>query len=98
MPYLLKLLVIVGTAAMIWVGGAIIVHGLDELGVHAPYRIIHDIAVGVAHALPQAEGFVEWLVTAALDGLVGLFLGAVFIPIEKFVIAPVAGLFTRAAP
>ena len=98
MPYLLKLLVIVGTAAMIWVGGAIIVHGLDELGVHAPYRIIHDIAVGVAHALPQAEGFVEWLVTAALDGLVGLFLGAVLIPIEKFVIAPVAGLFTRAAP
>ena len=98
MPHLLKLLVVVGTAAMIWVGGAIILHGLHELGIHGPYETIHDIAVGVAHAVSRAEGFVEWLVTAALDGVVGLVLGAVLIPVVKFVIAPVAGLFSRAVP
>jgi uncharacterized protein len=98
MPTFMKLLVIVGTAAMIWVGGSIIVHGLHEMGVHGPYETIHHIAVEAAHAVPQAEGAVEWIVTAALDGVIGLILGFLLIPVAKFVIAPVAGLFSRATP
>ena len=97
MPFLMKALVIVGTAAMIWVGGAIIVHGLHELGLHAPYDTIHGIAAAAAHAVPQAEGAVEWFVTALLDGVIGLVLGFILIPVATFVIAPVAGFFTREA-
>src|SRR5262245_52657579 len=41
-PILLKLLSAVGTAAMIWVGGGIILHGLETYGLHAVERIIHD--------------------------------------------------------
>ncbi len=89
MPYLMTLLVIVGTAAMIWVGGAIIVHGLDELGVHMPYKIIHDIAAGVAQGIGAAEGFIEWLVTAVLDGVVGLCVGFALIPLVQKVLNPV---------
>ena len=89
MPYFMTLLVVVGTAAMIWVGGSIIVHGLHELGVHAPYDIIHDIAVAAAAGAGGAAGFVEWLVTASLDGVLGLALGAVLIPVVQNVIAPV---------
>ncbi len=95
MPRFLVVLVIVGTAAMIWVGGAIIVHGLHELGFHRPYELIHEIAAAASHALPRAQGAVEWAVTAALDGVVGLGLGFLLIPLAKFVIAPVAGLFGR---
>ncbi len=94
MPRFLVVLVIVGTAAMIWVGGAIIVHGLHELGLHQPYEIIHELSAAAGHALPQAEGFVEWAVTAMLDGIVGLALGMVLIPLVTFVIAPVARLVT----
>ena len=89
MPYVMKLLVIVGTAAMIWVGGSIIVHALHEMGWHLPYDTIHDIAVSVAHAVPPSvEGFTEWFVTAALDGVIGLALGLVLIPIVTKVINP----------
>lgn len=89
MPLLLKLLMIVGTAAMIWVGGSIIVHGLHELGWHWPYESIHHVAVGAAAGVAeQWQGAVEWIVTAALDGVIGLVLGAVIVALYSAV-API---------
>ena len=85
MPGFMSLLVIVGTAAMIWVGGSIIVHALHEMGVHGPYEFIHGIAVAVA----GANGFIEWFVTAVIDGVIGLALGLALIP----VVSRVMGLF-----
>ena len=90
MPYFLQLLIIVGTAAMIWVGGSILVHGLEVLGWPLPYDTIHHIAVDVAHRVPERlEGAVEWLVTAGLDGVIGLIVGAVLIPL----VSAASGLF-----
>ena len=89
MPYFMQLLIIVGTAAMIWVGGSILVHGLHELGWHLPYDIIHDIAVGLAAGAGDMAGAVEWIVTAFLDGILGLTVGAILIP----VVATATGLF-----
>ena len=97
MPHFMKVLVVVGTAAMIWVGGSIIVHGLHELGFHHAYDWVHDIAVAVGHAMPQIGAAVEWIVTAALDGVIGLVLGFLLIALTKFVIEPVAGLLNRPA-
>jgi len=88
MPVLLKLLGIVGTAAMIWVGGGIIVHGLEEYGFAGLGHAIHDIAVAAGHAVPTLGGAVEWLVSAAGSGLFGLLLGAVLIPLVHFVAVP----------
>ena len=96
MPAFMKLLVIVGTAAMIWVGGSIIVHGLHEMGVHAPYDLIHKVAVSVAQSVSDGmAGAVEWVVTATLDGMIGLALGFVLIPFTHHVLGPVARLFRR---
>jgi predicted DNA repair protein MutK len=95
MPGFMKLLMTVGTAAMLWVGGSIVVHGAAELGWHAPEETIHHAAEAVAHAIGTAEGAVAWLVKAVLDGLLGLALGLALIPISARVIAPVAGLFAR---
>jgi predicted DNA repair protein MutK len=101
MPYLLKVLAVVGTAAMIWVGGGILIHGLEEYGVKAPAHVIHDAAASVAGLVPVAHGFVEWLVTAAASGLVGLAVGALLIPVTSYIIAPawqaVVGLRQKAA-
>jgi uncharacterized protein len=64
MPKLLAFLSTVGTAAMLWVGGQIIVHGF---GIHpAEFVGLH-------------EGAVAWLVDAALCGIFGLALGAVIV-------------------
>ncbi|WP_300058154.1 DUF808 domain-containing protein [uncultured Roseobacter sp.] len=84
MPKLLKLLTIVGTAAMLWVGGSIIIHGLDVLGMPWLYDQIHHIAVAVS---PES-GFGAWLVTAIFDGIFGLVLGLLLIPVVTRVIAP----------
>ncbi len=95
MPYFLRVLVVVGTAAMIWVGGSILVHGASELGLTGPYQTIHHIAVAAAEAVPSAPGAVEWAVTAALDGVIGLGVGLLLIPFVAFVVTPVAGIFSK---
>lgn len=77
MPRLLDVLSVVGTAAMLWVGGGILIHGAHELGWHWP----GDLAHGAQHAVEAATGGLGavfgWLTYAALSALVGLILGAI---------------------
>lgn len=90
MPLLMRVLTVVGTAAMLWVGGSIVLHGLEVTHVWAaPYEWIHHTAAGLAAQAGGAQGFVNWAVTAALDGMVGLCLGLALIPVTKRVLAPV---------
>lgn len=89
MPHFMKLLTVVGTAAMLWVGGSIVIHGLEELGLPGLGHLIHDLAHGLAHAVPAAwQGAMGWLAKAGLDGLFGLGLGFALIPLAGGVIAP----------
>ncbi|NNJ66847.1 MAG: DUF808 domain-containing protein [Boseongicola sp.] len=88
MPSVMTIIATIGTAAMLWVGGNIIVHGLEVLGWHWPYDTIHVIAVSVSASASAAQGFVEWLVTAFLDGVLGLALGLALMPIVNRAIAP----------
>lgn len=75
MPVLLVALSLIGTIAMLWVGGGIILHGLHELGLHGP----SDIAQGIQHAVEEATGplagIAGWFTYAALSALVGLVIG-----------------------
>ena len=96
MPGFLTFLGATGTAAMIWVGGAIFVHGLEAFGVHSVGQAIAAAAEGAAHMLPSAAGLVKWTVIAALSGVVGLAIGAVSIPIVGFALAPVWKLLKAA--
>jgi predicted DNA repair protein MutK len=76
MPILMQALSVIGTAAMIWVGGGILVHGMEVLGVAAPAHIIHDAAEAVSHATGALGGVLGWVVTAAASGIFGLVIGA----------------------
>jgi uncharacterized protein len=88
MPGFLAFLSVAGTAAMIWVGGGIIVHGLEHYHLTSIGHFIHAAGEVAAHALPLIAGAAEWIVTAALSGMLGLAIGAVAIPVAGFVIAP----------
>jgi predicted DNA repair protein MutK len=77
MPALMDFVSIVGTAAMIWVGGGILVHGLEVLGVHEPAGTIHHAAEAAMHATGSLGGVAGWLVTAIASGLFGLLVGGV---------------------
>jgi predicted DNA repair protein MutK len=74
MPGFMRMLSVVGTAAMIWVGGGIVLHGAEELGLGGPAHAVHAAA---AWAAGLGGGAAEWLVGAALAGVVGLALGGV---------------------
>ncbi|WP_207477463.1 DUF808 domain-containing protein [Arenibaculum pallidiluteum] len=89
MPIFLRLLALVGTAAMLWVGGGIIVHGLEEYGLPGIGHAIHDAAAAAAHAVPVAGAAIEWLATAAASGLVGLVLGVLIVVLIHQVAQPV---------
>lgn len=97
MPKLMALLSTVGTAAMLWVGGSIVIHGLEELGWGWLGHHIHDWAAAVAHAIPVAEGFVEWAVKATLDGLFGVGLGLLIIPLATRLVGPMLARVTGKA-
>jgi hypothetical protein len=88
MPGFMAILSAVGTAAMIWVGGSIVIHGLAQIGFAWPEHQIHHVADLAAHTVPQAAGFVTWAVKAVLDGIVGLILGLLILPLSHYVIAP----------
>ena len=85
MPGFLKGLTIIGTAAMLWVGGSIIVHGLAELGWHGP----EDLIYGIAKSVAGGSGFVDWAVKALIDGLLGIALGFALIPLGEKLITPI---------
>ncbi|OYY69577.1 MAG: ABC transporter [Sphingomonadales bacterium 28-55-16] len=70
MPKLLTALSTVGTAAMLWVGGQIVVHGFG----------FHPAAFFGLH-----EGALAWLVDAALCGIAGLAIGAVIVLVHHMV-------------
>ena len=92
MPTFLFLLTWIGTAAMLWVGGQIIVHSAAQLGWHAPEELIHHWAVAAAAMTPDGwHGTVEWIVTAFCDGVLGFVLGAITIPVVSRVLKPIAG-------
>jgi len=79
-PPLLAGLSVIGTAAMLWVGGGIVLHGLEVLGLAAPAHAAHDLAhaggAGVARIVPAAASLAEWAIGAALAALLGIVLGA----------------------
>jgi uncharacterized protein len=88
MPVLLKILSVVGTSAMIWVGGGIILHGVEAYGPPAIGAAVKAAEEAAAHAFPPAAGALEWIVEAAISGAVGLLVGAACIPVAGFALAP----------
>ncbi len=76
MPKLLSVLSLVGTAAMLWVGGHILLVGADELGWHWPYDLVHEVEHWVED-VPGIGGVLSWIINTALSAAVGLAVGAI---------------------
>lgn len=90
MPKLLVVLATVGTAAMLWVGGQILLHGFSHFGFDAVEHHIATIAVTIGNLLPAAlRGSGIWIAIAGLDAMIGLAVGVVMIPIATRLIGPI---------
>jgi predicted DNA repair protein MutK len=75
MPKVLAWLSVIGTAAMLWVGGHILLAGFDELGWGAPYGLVHDLEGEVGGA-PAVGGVLGGLVSTLASAIVGFAVGA----------------------
>ena len=73
MPHIFNVIGVVGTVAMLWVGGHLVIENLAEVGV----PVFHHILEVAEHAVASAGGFVTWLVETLLSGIFGVILGAV---------------------
>jgi predicted DNA repair protein MutK len=93
MPPFLKVLALIGTFAMLWVGGGILVHGLGEYGVSWPEHMAH----AVGKMVPGAMGFgglLSWLAQASVSAVFGLGAGG----LTALLMLPVAALVRWAQP
>ena len=79
MPHLLSVISVVGVAAMIWVGGHILLVGTDDLGWHAPYSWVHHAEEWAHDAAGGVGAVAGWLVNTAASAVVGLAVGLVVV-------------------
>ena len=77
MPVLLAALSQIGVAAMAWVGGGILLHGLEEFGLLWLPHALHHGAERVGAAAGPLDGLVAWLVYALGSAVVGLAIGGI---------------------
>jgi uncharacterized protein len=91
MPTVLKAISIVGTAAMLWVGGSIVVHSLHTLHLSWPYELTTSTALAVTGG--GASAAVSWLVLAFIDAVFGFLLGSILIPVVNALLVPFGVLF-----
>ena len=72
MPHFLRFLTVVGTVAMLWVGGSIISHSIEYMGTHAHSDLMHAVIdpTGFTH-------FSKWLAETLLYACLGLVIGLI---------------------
>lgn len=82
MPKLLTVLSVVGVAAMLWVGGHIILVGLEETGwLPQPYEFVHHLEEVVHEATGALGGILGWLTNTVGSAILGLLVGAVVVAV-----------------
>jgi uncharacterized protein len=84
MPHLMQGLSVVGTAAMLWVGGGIIVHGLEHFHLTPVPHFIESLS-DKAHDVPQFGAVAGWLTFAAGSAVVGLIIGGVIVAVMHLI-------------
>ncbi len=75
MPAVFRVISIVGTVAMLWVGGHLVIANLAETFWHGPYDLLHV----VEQAIEAAGPVVVWIVDTALSAVFGLVLGLIVV-------------------
>lgn len=76
MPHFLRFLTVLGTVAMLWVGGSIISHSIEYMGMTAHTDLLHAMVDATSF-----RGFANWLVETFLYAFLGLAIGTLLYPI-----------------
>jgi len=83
-PKMLTGLSAIGTAAMLWVGGGILLHGLEELRLfHALPQLLHDWSTAIGRSVGIMGPVLEWLTYALASAVVGLVIGGIIVVVIR---------------
>ncbi len=85
MPRVLEVIGAVGTAAMLWVGGHIVLVGSHDLGWHAPYDVVHHLEEAVHDATGALGSVLGWVTNTGCSAVLGLAIGAVLVLVMHLV-------------
>ncbi|MDT0158731.1 DUF808 family protein [Microbacterium sp. ARD32] len=75
MPAVFRVISVIGTVAMLWVGGHLVIANLGEVGLHAPTELLH----GVDDLLAPMGGVIAWIGDTAVSAVAGLVVGLVVV-------------------
>ena len=81
MPAVFRVISVIGTVAMLWVGGHLVVANLAETLWHGPLDLVH----AVTHLVEAAGPVVVWIVDTAISAVVRLILGLVIVAVVTVV-------------
>ena len=81
MPGLLTALSTIGTAAMLWVGGHLVLEEAGHVGVHALSDALHAAEEFGAGLLPGLAGLAGWLGGAVASAVAGLIVGGLIVAV-----------------
>ena len=82
-PSLLTALSGIGTAAMLWVGGGILLHGIEDLGFETLPHVVHDTATSIAENFGPLHPVVHWLSSAIAAAIIGILIGGIIVVIVR---------------
>ena len=82
-PGLLKSLSSIGTAAMLWVGGGILLHGLEDIGLEKFPHAVHEVADRIASQFGPIEGIALWIANAVAAAIVGAIVGTLIVLVVR---------------
>ena len=85
MPRVLEVIGAVGTAAMLWVGGHIVLVGSHDLGWHAPYDVVHHLEEAVHDATGALGSVLAWVTNTGCSAVLGLVIGALLVAVMHLV-------------
>ena len=75
MPRVLDVLAFIGTFAMLWVGGHILLVGLADLSVTLPYDLVHALEAPLT-GIAVVGGLLAWLVNTLCSMILGFLIGS----------------------
>jgi predicted DNA repair protein MutK len=78
MPKVLAWLSVIGTVAMLWVGGHILLGGAAELGWGTPYHLVHQVE-HLVHGVPYVGGVLGWVVNTLISAIIGVIVGVILV-------------------
>jgi predicted DNA repair protein MutK len=82
-PKLLSALSSIGIGARLWVGGGILLHGMEDIGLEKFPHTVHEVADAIGASMGNAAPIVEWLTGALASAIVGAAIGLVIVVIVR---------------